>query len=345
MRWLVAHPGPQFSVADVEAGWIEALRDLGEDVYEFNLDDRLALYDSVLLEQGEGLFRKALTADQAIQLAMNGLAAGLFKIHPHILFVVSGFFTDTDMLDQARRYGTRVVLMMTEEPYEFSRQINLAQHADLCLLNDPTNIDQYRAVTAAEYMPHAYRPRLHVPGPVVPDMVCDLAFVGTGYPSRVDFLERMNLDGLDVILGGNWQRLTDDSPLRKYVGHDIDDCIDNADVVPLYRSASASLNLYRREAEAEHLTSGWAMGPREVELAATGCFFLRDPRPEGDELFPMLPTFAGPEDAGEQLRWWLQHDGHRREAAVRAREAITDRTFRNHAAKLLRLLDRQPVTV
>ena len=41
-----------------------------------------------------------------------------------------------------------------------------------------------------------------------------------------------------------------------------------------------------------------AMGPREIEMAACRLFFLRDPRPECDEVFPMLPAFDGPEDAG-----------------------------------------------
>jgi hypothetical protein len=84
------------------------------------------------------------------------------------------------------------------------------------------------------------------------------------------------------------------------------------------------------------------MGPREVEMAATGLFFLRDPRGEGDEILDMLPTFASPEDASEQLRYWLAHDDERQALAGKAREAVADRTFHNHAATLLRLLDRQP---
>ncbi len=41
MRFLVAHPGPGFSVHDVHVGWVEALSELGEQVKAFNLDDRL----------------------------------------------------------------------------------------------------------------------------------------------------------------------------------------------------------------------------------------------------------------------------------------------------------------
>ena len=74
-------------------------------------------------------------------------------------------------------------------------------------------------------------------------------------------------------------------------------------------------------------------------MAAIGCFFLRDPRPEGDELFPTLPTFTSPGQASDQLRWWLARPDDRREAALKAREAIADRTFFAAAARLLRHLE------
>ena len=85
--------------------------------------------------------------------------------------------------------------------------------------------------------------------------------------------------------------------------------------------------------------TGTPMGPREVELAACGSFFLREPRPEGDDLFPMLPTFTEPGDFGDQLRWWLSNEGPRLNAALAAQAAIADRTFTNTAARLLRLVD------
>jgi spore maturation protein CgeB len=342
MRWLVAHPGPGFSVHDVFVGWVEALRDLGEQVLIFNLDDRLCFYDSVVMPTSTpGEFRKALTPAQAIELATSGLAAALFKTRPDVLLVVSGFFTDTDLLDQARRYGTKVVLLCTESPYEDARQLQLAGHADLVLLNDPTNLEDFRAVTQAVYAPHAYRRLIHHPGG---EPSCDLVFIGTGYPSRVGFFEAMGLDGVDVVLGGNWQGLSMDSPLRGFIGHAVDECVDNDQAANAYRSARCGINLYRREADdADHL-AGWAMGPREVEMAACGLFFLRDPRPEGDQVLSMLPTFAGPQEAGEQLRWYLQRPTLRRELAASAMGAIKDRTFANSATQLLRLFDRAPAT-
>lgn len=339
MRFLVAQPGPNFSVHDVYVGWVEALKELGHQVIEFPFCDILTFYGSVLIEAGEGTFKHALDQDAATTLAADRLCAALYKSRPDVLLSISGFFIPHELFDAARAYGTKVVIAHTESPYEDGRQIELAAHADLNLINDPRNIELFRAVAPSQYMPHAYRPSLHKPGLRDAALICDLAFVGTGYASRIEFFDRMNLDGLDVLLGGNWQQLGDDSPLRKYVAHDIDECMDNADTVAAYQSARCGINIYRREAESEHLAEGWAMGPREVEMAACGLFFLRDPRPEGDELLPMLPTFASPEDASDKLRWFLAHDAQRQDLAARARRAVADRTFVNHARQLLGWLD------
>lgn len=258
---------------------------------------------------------------------------------------MSAFFVPNALLDLIRGRGMRVVLLLTEEPYQRDSELDRAAHADVAVLNDPTHLDAFRQVTTAYYQPHSYRPSLHHPGPPVAEMRSDFAFVGTGYQSRIDFLEAMDLGGLDVLLAGHWHNLADGSPLRKFLAHADDECVDNAQTADVYRSTRASLNLYRREADRPELSAGVAVSPREVELAATGCFFLRDPRGEGDDLLRMLPTFTGPADASEQLRWWLDRPGLRAATAAKARAAVADMTFTNAATRLLALLDRQPATI
>jgi spore maturation protein CgeB len=261
---------------------------------------------------------------------------------------VSGFFHDGQMLDHARRaYGTRVVALMTEQPYELERELALAAHADLVLLNDPLHIDRFAELAPTVFAPHAYRPAVHHPGPPVAALDCDLGFVGTGFGSRRAFFEALHasgrLDGRDVLLAGNWRGLADDSPLRKWIGtDDPGHCVDNAQTADLYRSARCGINLYRREAEHEQVTGGVAMGPREVEMAACGLFFVRDPRPEGDQVLPMLPTFTTPGEAGDLIAWYLDHPDSRRAVADAACAAVADRTFTASAQKLLGYFDRQP---
>ena len=316
----------------------------------FDLATHLTFYDSVAIEtgrtgpDGHKEMRKALSHEQAIELASDRLFAPVYKGWPDVILIVSGFFTPPLMLDILRSRRHKVVMLHTESPYQENEQLERAAHVDINLLNDPVNLDAYKALgIPAAYAPHAYRPPVHYPRRKLPAQF-DLAFSGTGYQSRIGFFEAMNLDGLRVALAGNWIQLTGDSPLREYMIHDPADCLDNETTAEMYQVAHVGLNTYRVEAE-DAAVQGVAMGPREVEMAASGLFYLRDPRPEGDALLPMLPTFEGPQDAGEKLRWWLSHDTQREQAAHAARDAVIDRTFTSNARMLLRLLDRQPVTI
>lgn len=351
MRWLVVQPGPSWSVHDVYTGWVEALRGLGEQVHEFNLDDRLAFYDHALIDIGEPdaegrlRLRKALTPEQAKQLAAQGLAGELWKLRPDVLFVVSGFLIPRELLEHARRYGTFVIVLHTEQPYELERELAMAGCANLNLVNDPTHLEKFQAVAPTVYAPHAYRPSVHFPGEG--SEKCDFAFVGTGFGSRRWFLEQMHYAGafkdLDVLLAGNWQGLPPDSPLRPFLAtDDPEKCLDNTDTADLYRSARSGINLYRREHDDGSDAAGWSMGPREVEMAACGLWFLRDPRPEGDRVLSMLPTFQSPAEAAELLRWHLNRPDVMRDQADAACAAVADRTFEASATKLLALLGRQP---
>jgi spore maturation protein CgeB len=364
LRILVVHPGAQFSVSDCYDGWVEALREQGQTVQEFNLGELLQFYDSAYLMTGtkslQNLeqFRKALSHEQAIEMAAARMLGTVLQFMPDVIFAVSGFFLNPRMLDLLHSRGIKIVMLHTESPYEDGVQLERAVRCDISLVNDPTNLETFRkASKIAEYMPHAYRPSIHHPGKSTPQLESDFAFVGTGYGSRCEFFEAMDFRDLDVLLAGNWCMLDDasaasmlgpgggrtDSPLRKYVAHGLDECVDNVQAVEIYRSTKVSLNLYRREINAEDrfaTQTGWAMGPREIELAACGTFFLRDPRPEGDEILSFLPQFTSPEEASEQLHYWLARPGDCADMAAKAREAVADRTFVNHAAKVLKMIER-----
>lgn len=323
----------------MHVGWVEALRELGQKVIEFDLSARLTFYGSALRQLDENTFARMLDADQAQNLAIGGLYSTLYQARPDVLLVVSGFFVPPLLLDRARRHGTRIVLVHTESPYEDDRQLALAPYADVNLVDDPTNLDRFRQAAPSFYVPKAYRPTLHHPGPAIPELACDLGFVGTGYPSRLAFFEAMDLHGLDVLLAGNWTTVAEESPIYRHLAHDPDECLPNEKAVDVYRSARVGINLYRREATRPDLAGGWSMGPREVEMAACGLFFLRDPRGEGDEVLGMLPTFSSPQEAAELLRYWLGRPEERAALAAKARDAVADRTFTNHAVDLLRLLE------
>lgn len=349
MRWLIIHPGPAWSVADVFNGWSEALTGLGEQVEEYELDTRLKFYNATLAETGELLecgcpgVRKFLDRAQSIQLAVDGILSAAYRLWPDVIMCVSAFFLPPWLLEILRARGHTIVMVMTESPYQDDFQLGLAQYASLTLLNDPVNLQLYRDLGPAEYMPQAYREKVHYPALPGSAEKWDFAFVGTGFPSRIRFFSAMDLAGLNVRLSGLWMDLPEDSPMRDWTATDADDCVDNDETAAIYRQARTGINVYRTESEDEHAGEGYACGPREIEQAASGLWFARDPRPESDELFPMLPTFTSPEEAGDLIRWAIAHPDQRAEAAAKARAAVADRTFTEHAKELLRLLSRQPV--
>lgn len=347
MRALVVEAGPHYSVADVAAGWTEALGQLGVQVAVFNTGSRLVAYTETLFATGERgphgelALRKGYTSEAAAALALSGILAACYTVWPDVVIFVSGFFLQAELVELIRARGHTTVLICTEQPYEHARELALAEHMDLALLNDPVKLDAFAEVTRAAYVPHSYRPSLH--HPTGRAAMRDLVFVGTGYPSRRAFFEAMDTGGLDVLLAGNWQDVPDDSPLRIHLANASGECVENTATADLYASSRLGINLYRREADRPGDERGWAMGPREVEMAACGLAFLREPRAEGDQVLHMLPTFTDPAEAGDLARWWLAHPTERERAARTARAAIADRTFTNRAAELLCTLDSQPV--
>jgi len=277
---------------------------------------------------------------------MQGLSHEVLDKEPDLVLFISAFFASKLTLGLLRksRLQPKVVIVHTESPYEDSKQVMRAAYAHLNLVNDEASVKQFSPLGPCAYLPHSYQPHVHFPrtGPVDPELASDFIFIGSAFDSRKRFFEAMDLTGIDVLLGGaDWGSLDPDSPLVPFIGTPLGspDCVDNPQAAALYRNSKASLNFYRREAE-EGAIQGLSMGPREIELAACGLFFLRDPRPESDEVFGgILPSFSSPEDASEQLRWWLQHDRERQLAADKARLAVVDRTFENSAKRVLRMIE------
>jgi spore maturation protein CgeB len=336
MRVLAVQPGPAFSVLDVHNGWVRALRRSGVTVVDFDLSQRLDFYCMAVQAAGE-------TDPQTIQttasrMVGDDLCGAAYQVAPDVVLITSGFYVPPGVWELLRIRGSKVVFVGTESPYEDDLQLGRAAVSDIAIINDPINLDRYRDVQPRTfYRPHAYDPSIHRPRPADPDLVADFAFVGTGFPSRVEWFEKVDWSGIDAALYGNWTYVSDDSPLLPLLAHKRGECVANSDTARIYTSVAVGLNLYR--AEGTHDAS-WAMGPREVEMAACGLPFIRTPRGEGDDILAMLPVITEPAEFGDVLSWLLEHPDVRARLAAEARDAIADRTFDVHAAWLLAELDR-----
>lgn len=339
MRVLMVEPGPAFSVQDVHLGYKEALLELGCEVINLNFADRLNFYFQAGRVTLEGEFVRLVPDDTAaVRMAAKSILATVFECRPDVVLLTSCFFVPMDTLDAIRRNGIKVAINHLESPYEDGRQTKRAEHADVNVVNDPTNLALFPAGT--EYMPHAYRPTVHFAGAEEDENYrSEFCFAGTAYKSRIDFFSAVDFDGIDVALAGNWQALEEGHELRKFMAHDIAGCIDNENTARLYRGGLTSANIYRLETEPGYDAAGFSVGPREIELAACGLWFARQRRPESDLLFPFLPAFDTPAELGDLIRWALDNPEQRQAAADKARAAVASRTFVTNAKRLLQLLD------
>jgi spore maturation protein CgeB len=335
----------------VYRGWEKALKALGHEVMTYNTNDRLRFYGRAMFEDyskdtcgecGQYPIQAAVPEPAEVaHLATVGLLETCYTFWPQVIFFVSAFFQTHDVIRLLRRRGHRIVMLHTESPYQDEEQLARGQYAHLNLLNDPTNIQQWRDLNVSvAYIPHSYDPDIHYPSEV-PNYELDFAFIGTAFNSRCEFFSEMSFDGLDVGFGGNaWDLIQEKhKPLLRYLRHRVDECVDNTETSRIYRLARTGINFYRREGEDAYKGEGWAMGPREIEQAACGMFFVRDHRPESDMTFPMLPAFDTPQEAEELIRWYVAHDREREDAANRALGAIADWTFDNRAADVCGIME------
>lgn len=328
-RALVVAPPHGWATADVARGWVSGLRANGVTVGTFELSSQLTWFNHATVE-GEHL------SDEKVRAAVGlNFLGTVYECDPHVVVIVHGADIDWNAVAAVR---CPVVLVLTECPYEQQGQAIAARsmRPTLILVNDPLGADVFAEVAPTFYVPHAYDPALHYPSDARPRWDC--CFVGTGFASRAGYLAAVDWTGIDLALGGMWRHAPES--LRPFILHDDDvtACVDNHDTAAIYRSSATGLNLYRTDFYGDATADGWAIGPREVELAACGTWFARQSRGEGNDLFPMLPVFDSPAELGAQIRWALSHPVERHDAATRARESIADRTFAAHVAATLRRL-------
>jgi hypothetical protein len=323
----------------------------------YNTNDRLTFYGHARLEDAtqpacetckQFPHRQGIpTNDGIMQMAMKGISEACYVFWPDVVFFVSAFYTTAATLQLLRLRGHKIVMLHTESPYQDDEQMMRGQFADLNLLNDPCNMEAWKSNVGgtAAYMPHAYDPDIHFRADrSVTPYASDFSFVGTAFKSRQKFFHDMKLheSGLNVTFGGNgWDYILPEyEDILQFLGHRQDQCVDNEETARIYRLSKVGINFYRQEGEESHYGEGVAMGPREVEMAACGLFFLRDHRPETDHVFgEFLPAFESAEGAVEMAKYYVNHEAQREYYAKKAFEAIEDRTFDNNAKKAMGLME------
>lgn len=350
MRILLVHPGASWSVHDVWAGFYAALeRRADVEVIQYALDGRIGFagsWLSLLYKRNKAKGMTKPTMADTLYLAAQGILERALRFEADWMLVVAGTYVMPDMYDLLRRAHIKVAVLLTESPYDYAQETEIAKRVDVVFTNERTSVPVFAEHCRAHYYQHAQDPARHgLPSAPLSDEVRahDVVFVGTGWEERVDLLAAIDWSGVDLGLYGGWGLLGSRHALRKHLVNGI---VANEITTALYRRAKIGLNLHRTALGwgrgVKHIGTAESMNPRCYELAAAGCFFLTDYRPEVGEVFgDVVPTFKTAQEAEALIRYYLAHEDERRELGARLPGLVAGHTFDDRAAKVMDILSQE----
>lgn len=347
-RILVVHPAHMFSTADVYTGLVAGLRANGCTVHGFNLAHTIReawlLAESAKAQGVPDAFRPDPWA-----LAARGVPGAAMATRAEIVIVITGSDLHPTAVEALRLGGVLTAVLCTESPYmTHVRELADASFYDVVCTNERKAVPLFTHNDPAtvHYLPHAYNPEVHHPGPADPTKVCDVSFIGTAFPERRELFAGVDWRGIEaVVRGPDWPGI-EVSPFPV-----VESLTENAEVAAWYRSARININHHRTTTDYtdEHAAMidpaiAESLGPRAYEIAACGGFqIMDDSRPEAREVFGnSLVTYRSGDSADleRKIRYYLAHPAERAALARKQHQAVRAHTWTCRAAQMLTILTR-----
>lgn len=356
IRILVAHPGHGHSTSDVYEGVCAGLEMNDVEVVRFEWGRMLQPITALVLGAVEGGAIKDERAEKTHQwLCWMASADALTMAIEHevnAVLVINGLLFPPSRTKVFRDIGLPIACYGTEAPYFEATERQLVPFYTHWFTQERSAVKRYSDLgTPVSYLPMAYNPKVHHPGPTDPDKRCDVTFVGGGFPERKQLIEGVDWTGVDITIHGTLWGLDlqqergrfDFSRGTRYT----EGAIPNEQTSAWHRSSKIALNLHRKMGYIETgaaVAPGLAesLGPRAYEIPACGGFMLSDDeRPElADVLGDSAATFRAwdSDDLARQARYWLAHPDERERRRRAQHEAIRPHHWGARAKAILETL-------
>ena len=213
---MVVSPVPTYATWDVFEGHVQGLRaiegvevirvnystlwNMYSDFKEFVEVTGRADYDSVnhTLMAGDRLVGQAIVSEADLVHFVAPM-----HIHPATLRILKQYV------------GCKTSAYFTECPYDDEWAFKLATLFDYCFVCDRASVDLFRKVNMnSHYIGHAYNPEKHIRNGTA-EKESDVLFIGTNFPSRIEFLGQVDWNGINFHLNGLMKKVR--SPLKQFV--------------------------------------------------------------------------------------------------------------------------------
>jgi spore maturation protein CgeB len=315
------------------------------EVVPFRLDQRFTASKATLYwlwrtkKRTEPNLERPNAADLSYHASIGALEMAL-RHHVDVVLVVSGMLLHPDVLIMMKEAGLRVVMLLTESPYDHDAEMKVAAIVDGGWTNERSVVGAFRQVNPRfGYLRHGWDPLVHRTDTPLDDSVPqhDVVFVGTGFRERYRWFNSIDWTGINLGLYGTW----DSRLLSKQVKRCVTiGPIANEQAALLYRRAKIGLNLYRTSKgwgpNAPSIHYAESMNPRAYELAACGTFSLSDYRLESAEVFgDLVPMFRSPIEAAALIRRWLADDAGRQRIAAALPAAVAEASWIHRTTTVL----------
>jgi hypothetical protein len=344
MKILLVEPGPSHSTIDVCNGLYAGLREIGHQVGQFRLHNRIQHADRCLTlrwnDAGSPEDNEPGVNEIVFHASSEIIQYALYHEVDWVLFVACGFVHDA-VYKMLRRAGVPTAIILTESPYQDETQAETACMVDVVWTNERTSVDRLQA----SYLRHAYDPEVHKPGGTRSDRWPrhDVVFVGTLWQERLELLCQVDWSGIDLGIYGVTSLLDTEAypqhrQYRQYLEPYLHPgAVDEQDTVDLYSQAKIGINLHRRSnklAGGGITTYAESMNPRCYQQPATGgALLITDPRKEVTETLD-APIFNSAEELNQQIRYYLDHPTERVDLVNHLRAQIAPHTYRQRAMQI-----------
>ena len=194
MRIMVVSPVPTYATWDVYKGQVQGLNAIeGIEAIDFNYSTVWNLYAD-FKEFVEVTGRAKYDAVNHTLMAGDRIVAAAIGCQADLVHFVAPMHISPLTLKVLKNYvGIKTSAYFTECPYDDEWGLRLSELFDYCFVCDKVSVNVFRERNPnTHYIGHAYNPERHkLNGTVKQDT--DVLFIGTNFPSRIEFLEQVDL--------------------------------------------------------------------------------------------------------------------------------------------------------
>ncbi|MBW2341107.1 MAG: glycosyltransferase [Deltaproteobacteria bacterium] len=313
-----------------------AIKALGHDLIIF--DDRRHIIPGIIRQRMQWLHQFDL---QHINKEMVSLAS---KTKPDVAIVTGGHRITGLTVKSLKDNGIVTVLWTIDAPLNFQPILDVASYYDhvFCQGTEAIELLNHAGIKGAIWLPVACDPNVHKPVGLSPEEKRhygnDVAFVGSYYPNREELFEKLTDFNLGI-WGPGWEKLSLDSPLRKFLRGD--------ELKPEAWSkvySASKIILATHYQDPENRFPVYQASPRIFEALACGAFVISDNQRDVFSLFKEgehLARFVNPDDLVEKIRYYLEHPEERKKIARLGRLVVLqNHTYVHRIEKLLSVVSR-----